>query len=322
MLTPIKLEAPIKDYLWGGNKLKTEFNKKTDLEKVAETWELSCHKSMGSIIKSGEFEGLTLNEYIKINGKNILGKRAEKFKDFPILIKFIDAQDELSIQVHPNDEYALKVEGEYGKNEMWYIMDCDENASIIYGFKKEITKEEYKDRILNGTLLDVLNEVPVKKGDAFFIKSGTIHAIKKGILVAEIQQNSNITYRVYDYNRVDKDGNSRQLHIDKALDVTNLKVQKNNYIKPVVEKLQGCEKKLLSKCDYFIATHYNIFKNVSLYADDNSFNHLLVLDGEFELDYGFGSMGLIKGDSIFIPSGMGEYDIIGNGEIILTECGE
>jgi len=197
---PIKLLPAFQDYLWGGTRLKTEYNKKTDLEKVAESWELSNHKAGESIVASGEEAGLTFGEYIK--KYDVIGKRAKEFDFFPILIKFIDAKDSLSVQVHPDDEYSLKNNGEYGKTEMWYVMDCDEGATLYYGFNRTITKEEFRKRIKNNTLLEVLNEVPVKKGDVFFIKSGTVHAIGKGILICEIQQNSNTTYRVYDMTGV------------------------------------------------------------------------------------------------------------------------
>ena len=148
---------------------------------------------------NGEYKGLTLNEYIEKAGKGVLGKNCERFENFPILIKLIDAKDNLSVQVHPDNDYAMRVEGEYGKTEMWYVVDCDEGATLLYGFKHEITKEEFARRIADNTLLEVTNAVPVKKGDVFFIKSGTLHAIGKGILIAEIQQNSNTTYRIYDY---------------------------------------------------------------------------------------------------------------------------
>ncbi len=323
MLTPIKLTAPLKDYLWGGKRLKEEYNKKSDLEKVAESWELSCHKAGESVIKSGEFEGLTLSQYIEKNGKDVLGSRAKAFEEFPILIKLIDAADNLSVQVHPENEYALRVEGEYGKTEMWYIVDCEEGAHLLYGFTKDITKEEFAQRIQDNTLLEVTNKVPVKKGDVFFIDAGTLHAIGKGILIAEIQQNSNTTYRIYDYGRVDAQGNPRELHIEKAKEVTKLTPPTRD-TKPQgeTEKLEGFERTLLASCEYFKVFHWNVEESATGFASDESFNHILVLDGEFELDYGFGSLGLIKGDSVFIPADMGEYELVGSGEVIVTECGE
>ena len=201
----------------GGQKLITDFNKKTQLSKAAESWELSTHKDGESVVATGSFKGLKLSEYIKENGNaECIGKKAAKFDFFPMLIKLIDAKDKLSIQVHPDDEYALRREGEYGKTEMWYIVDCEEGAYIYYGVKQEITKDELADRIKNNTLTDVLNKVPVKRGDVFFIPAGTIHAICAGILICEIQQNSNTTYRIYDYDRRDANGNPRQIHVEKA----------------------------------------------------------------------------------------------------------
>lgn len=323
MLTPLKLKAPLKDYIWGGKRLKEEYNKKSDLEKVAESWELSCHKAGESIIKSGEFEGLTLSEYINKNGKAVLGSRASHFDEFPILIKLIDAADNLSVQVHPDNEYALRVEGEYGKTEMWYIVDCEEGAYLLYGFTKEITKEEFAKRIEDNTLLEVTNKVPVKKGDVLFIDAGTLHAIGKGILIAEIQQNSNTTYRIYDYGRADANGTPRELHIDKAKEVTKLTPPTRD-TKPQgkTENLDGFDSTLLASCEYFKVYHWNIKESAIGFAGDESFNHILVLDGEFELDYGFGSLGLVKGDSVFIPADMGEYELIGLGEVVVTEIGE
>lgn len=189
---------------------------------MAESWELSTHKDGESVIRDGEYMGMSLSSFVAQDKENILGKNASKFEFFPILIKFIDALDSLSIQVHPSDEYALTNEKEYGKTEMWYILDCEEDAFLYYGFNREITKEEFRKRLNDNTILDVLNKVYVKKGDVFFINAGTVHAIGKGIMICEIQQNSNTTYRVYDYNRKDKFGNLRDLHIDKAIDVSYL----------------------------------------------------------------------------------------------------
>ncbi|MCI6751509.1 MAG: class I mannose-6-phosphate isomerase, partial [Selenomonas bovis] len=220
MLYPMKLIAPLKDYIWGGTRLKDEYGKKTDLDKVSESWELACHKDGKSVIANGEAEGQTLEDWLAKQGKEVLGKHVENFPYFPLLIKLIDAKDNLSVQVHPDNDYAQRVEGEYGKTEMWYIVDCEPGASLLYGFQHEISKEEFECRIKENTLLDVVNRVPVHKGDVFFIDSGTLHAIGKGILICEIQQNSNTTYRIYDYGRVGKDGKPRELHVQKALDVT------------------------------------------------------------------------------------------------------
>lgn len=202
----LKLAPCFKDYLWGGRRLVEEYNKQYSGEILAESWELSCHPDGPSVIINGQYAGKTLQEYIDTEGKDVLGENCRRFKEFPILTKFIDAKDNLSIQVHPDNRYALKNEGQYGKTEMWYVMDAGEDAYLYYGFKQEISREEFARRIEEDTLLDVLNSVRVQKGDVLFIEAGTIHAIGKDILIAEIQQNSNITYRVYDYGRTGKDG--------------------------------------------------------------------------------------------------------------------
>lgn len=314
---PLKLIPAFKDYLWGGTKLKTNFNKNVDMNIVAESWELACHKDGNSLIDNGEFKGISLAEYIKKVGKSVLGKNCEKFDDFPILIKLIDAKDNLSVQVHPDNEYAKKFEGGYGKTEMWYIVDCEPGATLLYGFKHKISKQEFKQRIQNNTILEVLNSVPVKKGDVFFINAKTLHAIGKGILIAEIQQNSNTTYRIYDYNRKGVDGKTRELHIDKALDVTDLDVP-NVIPKSETLNMNGYSKTLLSKCEYFTVNSINIVDNAVLNCDTNSFHSLLCLDGVCKLNYNDEVIDIKKGDSIFIPAGLGEYTITGKGEIILT----
>ena len=217
----LKLKPSCKDYLWGGHRLVDEYNIEYDGEILAEAWELSCHPDGPSMIMNGPYAGKTLQEYLDIEGMEVLGTHCRRFREFPILTKFIDARDNLSIQVHPSNGFALQNEGQYGKTEMWYVLDAEEGAFLYYGFKEEITREEFAQRIKENTLLEVLNAVPVKKGDVLFIESGTLHAIGKGILIAEIQQNSNVTYRVYDYGRVGKDGKKRDLHIEKALAVTS-----------------------------------------------------------------------------------------------------
>lgn len=315
---PLILEPAFKDYIWGGTRLRDDFGKKCDLPKIAESWELSCHKDGMSVIANGEFKGLTLSEFIQKEGKDVLGSNCDKFEYFPILIKLIDAKDNLSVQVHPDNEYAQRVEGEYGKTEMWYIVDCDDGAELLYGFKKEISKEEFKERIENNTLLEVTNSVPVKKGDVFFIRSGTLHAIGKGILIAEIQQNSNTTYRIYDYGRVGSDGKPRQLHIDKALDVTNLCPAKPYPVSEPVQK-DGYTEKLLSSCEYFTVYSMDIDGGTSLSAGSSSFVHILVLDGEAVLSAdNADDIKLVKGSSVFIPAGFGSFKINGKCTAVKT----
>lgn len=312
----MKLLAPCKDYIWGGTRLRDEYGKKSDKDKLAESWELSCHKDGESVIENGEFAGKTLSAYINECGKGVLGKKCERFEYFPILIKLIDAKDNLSVQVHPDNEYAMRVEGEYGKTEMWYIVDCEEGAELLYGFKHEITREEFAKRISDNTLLEVTNNVPVHKGDVFFIEAGTLHAIGKGILIAEIQQNSNTTYRIYDYGRVGADGKPRQLHVEKACEVTKL-IPPTRPTKPMGSpvKKDGYTETLLATSEYFNVNRLDVTEKAELDANEDSFNSLLVLDGVFTV----GDLTLKKGDSAFVPAGYGKYTVTGSGEIILTD---
>jgi len=308
-LSPVKLVPACKDYIWGGTRLKTEFKKGTELDKVAESWELSAHKDGESTISGGDFDGLSFTQYIEKNGRDCIGKNAEKFEFFPILIKLIDAKGNLSIQVHPSDEYALKNEGEYGKTEMWYVVDCEKDAFLYYGFSREVTKEEFKSRIENNTLLEVLNKVEIKKGDVFFIESGTIHAIGKGAFICEVQQNSNKTYRVYDYDRRDKNGNARELHIEKALDVTTLK--------PAAKYDTG-DTKILAKCKYFTVEKLDCKDSEKIALSRDCFRSLVVLSGNAVLTVGDAKLEIAKGDSIFIPAQSGTATVCGECEAIIS----
>lgn len=306
---PIKLLPAFKDYLWGGTRLKTEFNKKSELEKVAESWELSTHKDGESIVASGEYKGKKLSEYIAENPYDVLGERARAFDFFPVLIKFIDAKDNLSVQVHPDDEFARKYNGEYGKTEMWYVLECDEGAQLYYGFKEKISKEEFRKRIENNTLTEVLNSVKVKKGDVYFIEAGTVHAIGKGIVICEIQQNSNTTFRVYDYNRKDANGNTRQLHIEQAIEVA-----KTEPAKPYKSDREN----VLASCKYFTVEKADVDGTKSFEISDNCFKSVIAVEGSgilklngFETTFG-------KGDSIFIPAQNGGFTVDGCCELIIT----
>ena len=314
MIKPVKLTPAFKDNIWGGTRLKTEYNKHTDMKIVAESWELSTHKDGESRINGGEYDGLKLSEYIEKIGKDKLGKRALEFNYFPLLIKFIDAKNNLSIQVHPDDEYALKHEGEYGKTEMWYIMDAEKGSYLYYGFNRGITKEEYEKRISDNTLLEVLNKVEVKKGDMFFIPSGTVHAIGSGILICEIQQNSNTTYRVYDYDRRDANGNPRQLHIKQAIDVSCLEPSPEQKAPTIIA--DGVEE--LAKCKYFTVRKIDVDGEKTISAEDGSFRSLIFLSGQGTLTVGDSVITAEKGDSIFVPAQNTDYKISGKCEIILS----
>ena len=316
----IELNPAFKDYLWGGTKLRDEYGKKCDLDKVAESWELSCHKDGCSVVADGEYAGLTLPQYIEKAGKAVLGTDCEKFEYFPILIKLIDAKQNLSVQVHPDNDYAMRVEGEYGKTEMWYVVDCEPGAGLLYGFKHEISKEEFRRRIEDNTLLEVTNRVEVHPGDVFFIEAGTLHAIGEGILIAEIQQNSNTTYRVYDYGRVGADGKPRQLHIEKAIDVTRLAPATRPCGRPQAkpEAFDGGSVLPLASCDYFTVKEMEVTSHAALMADEKSFHSLLLLDGSLTLSMGGEKLEMKKGDSVFVPAGSGDYTLTGKGRLILT----
>ncbi len=312
----LKLKPACKDYLWGGRRLIEEYGKEYDREVLAETWELSCHPDGPSVIANGLYAGRTLQQYIDEKGKKVLGTNCSRFRDFPILTKFIDARDNLSIQVHPDNRYALKNEGQYGKTEMWYVMDAGKDAFLYYGFKREISREEFEKRIREDTLLEVLHAVPVQKGDVLFIESGTIHAIGKNILIAEIQQNSNVTYRVYDYGRVGKDGRKRDLHIEKALAVTRrIPIVKDKSSYPHI-----------ADCDYFTVDKLNLDGNVMKKMGGNvskaSFASILMLDGEGTITSGEETASFRKGDSFFLPADSGEYTVEGSCDALITTIRE
>lgn len=310
----LKLNPVFKDYLWGGTRLRDEFGFQSSLDKLAEGWMLSCHKDGENTILNGEFSGMALSEVIKANPE-FLGENGKKFEYFPILIKIIDAKDDLSVQVHPDNDYAMRVENEYGKTECWYILDCDDGAELIYGFNREITSEEFKSKIADNTFLEVVNKVKVNKGDLFFIDAGTLHAIGKGILLAEIQQNSNTTYRVYDYGRVGADGKTRPLHIEKAVDVTKC-APPSHSTSPEGEliKYDNYSTQLLTECDLFSVKRVSVNDFFDGVADGRSFVSLLITDGCGTVD----GLDIKKGDSLFIPANYGAFTVKGNLEIILT----
>ncbi len=314
---PLLLKPPIKDYLWGGSKLKNQFGIETDIEFAAEGWMLSCHKDGSNTVLNGEFNGKTLPEVLEIWGKESLGVNSLKFDYFPILIKLIDAKQKLSIQVHPNNEYALENEGEYGKTEMWYVVDCDEGAELIYGLNCEISKEEFEQRIKDNTLTEICNYVPVHKGDVFFISAGTLHAIGEGILIAEVQQNSNTTYRVSDYGRLGADGKPRELHIEKAVDVTSRCIPAIPYGN--VGEIKATDfgyVKDLAECEFFTSKIISLNGETEICCND-SFISLVVLDGEIIVKYNNSTLKAIKGNSIFIPAGL-SVDISGISEILYS----
>jgi len=298
-----KLYPECKDNIWGGTKLKEKYGKKTDKEIVAESWELSFHKDGPTCIENGNMlqSELTAEK---------MGKNCEGFPFFPMLIKLIDAKQDLSVQVHPSDDYALKNENSFGKTEMWYIVEADEGAGIYLGFNRDVTKAEYEQAIAEKRLTELLNFFEVKAGDCYFIPSGTIHAIAKGCLISEIQQNSNLTYRVYDYGRKDKNGNERELHVEKALKVTNL--NKYEYEPMKIQTQQG---DLLGISRYFTTTFINVNGEKRVIADKGSFKCVTCVKGEGKI----GGKTVNLGDSYFIPAGYGEITFEGEMQLIMAE---
>lgn len=315
---PVLLKPAFKDYLWGGTKLRTEYGKVCPLDRIAESWELSAHKDGQSVVASGDDSGLTITEYIDKNGREILGKRGMQFAEFPILIKFIDAKGDLSIQVHPNDDYALAHEGEYGKTEVWYVMSADDGAALYYGFKTEITQDEYRRRIADNTLTDVLNRVEANAGDVFFIEPGTVHAIGAGLMICEIQQNSNTTYRVYDYDRRGADGKPRELHIDKAVEVSRLTPSASADSSGEAVSKDGYTSRIIAKCKYFTSERIEVSDTAEIPIDRESFRSIIVTEGEAVMKLGGCELNLRKGDSIFIPAQDGSFEICGSCGILLS----
>ncbi len=313
MIEPVFLRGFVKDYLWGGNRLREEFGKESSSEIIAESWELSCHPDGGSVVISGKDKGLTLAEYIeKYGAENILGSDCHRMEKVP-LIKLIDAKQPLSVQVHPDDAYARAHGDANGKTEMWYVLDAEPGAELVYGVNRELTREEFAAHIENGTLEEILNYVPVKKGDVFLIPAGTLHAIGGGILIAEVQQNSNLTYRVYDYNRRDAAGNLRELHVEDAIQVTNL---------APIDAAQPCcnmadmetpwgRSRILCACDYFVVVQEWVDHRAVRAGSENVYHHFLILEGEGVLETGGNVYPLKKGDSVLLPPIKGDYCIDG-----------
>lgn len=310
----VKLVPAYKDYLWGGRKLKEKFSKECEYDTVAESWELSAHPDGQSVVATGKHAGLYFGEYIDRIGHQNLGWKSQSVSQFPLLVKLIDAHDNLSVQVHPDDDYALANEISYGKNEMWYVLDTEPDSKLYVGFNRDVSREEVLERLDNNTILEVLNEVKTKPGDVFFISAGTVHAIGAGNLICEIQQSSNCTYRLYDYDRVDKYGNKRPLHIEKALDVLDYK----KYSPQEFEKEELLEGTTLSRCKYFETTVYEIEDSLVLKTDENSFLSIICIDGGGEISSN-GEMAEIKsGDSFFARARNGEINLSGKMKIVVS----
>lgn len=292
-----KITPVSKDRLWGGNKLFA-YGKKSDTDRIAESWELSF--TDGGV---ASFDGKLLTEAFP---KETWGTLGAKFDRFPVLTKFIDAKENLSVQVHPSDDYALKNENSFGKTEMWLIVEAEPGAGLYMGCNRVVSPDEFRRKIADGTVEEVLNFVPVKAGDVYFIPSGTLHAIGAGVLLYEIQQNSDLTYRVYDYNRRDKDGNLRELHVEKAMKVVDLcpySYENNDVKDPAV----------IGTCEYFTTRFYkHNFTKMTFSVDKSSFLMLTVVSGECVID----GQKAVLGDTFFVPAGAGDVEVCGTADVV------
>jgi mannose-6-phosphate isomerase len=302
-LYPLKF-TPISKYrMWGGDKLNTVLNKQFEQQQVGESWEISDVKGEQTLVANGSLSGKTLKELISTYQSELVGTNVyDKFgADFPFLIKFIDDKTPLSIQVHPHDHIAKERHDSFGKNEMWYIMDADYEAEIIVGFNKELTKESYTEQLQNESLLEVLNKEQTSAGDAFYIPTGRVHAIGAGVLLAEIQQTSDVTYRIYDYNRVDKaTGETRELHNDLALDVIDFSV--HDSYKTIYNNKPNTSNQLIHT-DYFRSNILTIDQSFKKdYSDIDSFVIYICTEGALELTTDQGSYSLKKGETLLLPA--------------------
>lgn len=311
---PIQFHPIFKDRIWGGTKLKTILNKQLDSEITGESWEISTVKNDVSIVSNGIYKGKSLDEIIKNFPNEILGIEVHKNFgfEFPLLFKYLDAKKDLSIQVHPNDELAKKNHNSFGKTEMWYIMQADENARIIVGFKEKSSKKDYLQHLENKTLLDILDSKKVVKGDVFFLETGTIHAIGAGMVVAEIQQTSDITYRIYDFDRKDANGNERELHTNLALEAINFnKVDSQKKYSKVVNQSNETV-----NCKYFTTNIIPLDGKIVINKLFLTFTVYMCVNGSFEIDFNNQKYQYKKGDTILIPAEMNKFKLSGNASIL------
>lgn len=311
---PLEFEPILKERIWGGEKLKTVLNKPIVSKITGESWELSTVEGDISVIANGELKGKFLTEIINESPDEILGTEVHKRfgKQFPLLFKYLDAREDLSIQVHPNDELAKKRHNSFGKTEMWYIMQADANAKIIVGFKEKSNSEEYLKNLKNNSLLSILEDIKVKAGDVFFLETGTVHAIGAGLLVAEIQQTSDITYRIYDFDRVDAQGNKRELHIDLALEAINYnKVDTyKNYNKELNQS------NTVVDCPYFTTNFVPLDGKITVNKKCETFTVYMCIEGDFEIQHKGVQFKYKKGNTILIPAAMEDYFLVGRASIL------
>ena len=303
----IKLQPVLKDYLWGGMKLGPLFGRDNDGKKMSESWEVSVHPDGESLCEGGTFA-----DYLRAHPTAV----DKEGSDFPVLIKYIDAAQNLSVQVHPDDAFARREENDNGKTEMWYIVQADAGAGIYCGFRRDTGREEFLRRVADGTVEELLNFIPVKAGDCYLIKAGTVHAIGAGCVICEVQQSSNVTYRVYDYNRLGADGKPRQLHVEKAVRVINFAKFKDETGSGAPEQVAGGTLRRLTACSYFSCRELAL-DGTYTECNDRSFTAVNVLSGEGRAD----GTPFRAGDSFFVPCGEA-FSLEGNARIILTCEGE
>ncbi len=324
---PFLLKPAGKDYLWGGTRLNDDFSKEIDMLPLAETWECSTHPDGLSVVASGEYEGRTLRDVLAENPAYMGEKHVEKKGEIPILIKFIDAKSDLSVQVHPDDEYAqMHEDGSLGKTEMWYVLDARRGAQIVYGFRRDMDQETLRKNLKAGTIERYLQRVPIQKDDMFYIPAGKVHAIGAGALIAEIQESSNLTYRMYDYNRLDKGGNKRPLHIDKAVQVVDLRGgEEPRQPMRVLKFKRGYATELLCRCKYFQTER--MLLNTERWRDGaefqtgtDSFKVLLCTEGVGTLAGSAEGIQFIKGDCIFVPAASEPLRLHGKGQLLVVGC--
>lgn len=312
---PLIFEPILKDRIWGGTKLKTTLGKSNlPTETTGESWELSAVDGDVSIVKNGPYTGKSLTELLELYPQEILGTKVYgKFgRQFPLLFKFLDAREDLSIQVHPNDELAKKRHNSFGKTEMWYVMQADEGARIIVGFKHKSSPEEYVEHLENKNLIEILNEVEVKKGDVFFLETGTIHALGAGIMIAEIQQTSDITYRVYDWDRVDAQGKSRELHVEQALDAMNYNTTntQKHYRK------EENKSNTMVDCPYFTTNYLPLNGTASIKKNGDCFTVYICTEGEYAFEANGQKHNFKKGDTILVPASLMGFNLSGNATLL------
>ena len=315
---PMKLIPTLKTALWGGTRLADSWGKAPRGESVAESWELTVRQQEKNVIDNGALAGMTLNESLQLHPE-MLGKCGVGSR-FPLLIKFIDARQTLSVQVHPDDDYAARVERDSGKNEMWYIVEAAPDAEIVYGLRPGVTVSDFRLAVEENRIRDVLNFHPVCAGECYYIPAGLVHAIGAGILIAEIQQNSDLTYRVYDYDRVGADGKPRELHRKKACDVVVPRTQEEILAKRYAARREG-EGEMLAHPTYFCVRHGSSAPESPYvgYVGKESFVHLLCLSGAGILSAGDSSLRISRGDSIFLPADMGEFTVTGTVDFLETQ---